>query len=67
MALRFSALPLTSQLAFRGGTALHKLYLSPQPRYSKAIDLVQINSGPIKPILYRLTELEYFKAPFFGV
>lgn len=25
---------LASQLAFRGGTALHKLYLSPQPRYS---------------------------------
>jgi predicted nucleotidyltransferase component of viral defense system len=24
---------LSSQLAFRGGTALHKLYLSPQPRY----------------------------------
>ena len=26
---------LASQLAFRGGTALHKLYLSPQPRYSE--------------------------------
>ena len=26
---------LSSQLAFRGGTALHKLYLSPQPRYSE--------------------------------
>ena len=25
---------LASHLAFRGGTALHKLYLSPQPRYS---------------------------------
>lgn len=30
---------LASQLAFRGGTALHKLYLSPQPRYSEDIDL----------------------------
>lgn len=28
---------LASQLAFRGGTALHKLYLSPQPRYSEDI------------------------------
>lgn len=28
---------LASQLAFRGGTALHKLYLSPQPRYSEAL------------------------------
>jgi len=25
---------LAGQLAFRGGTALHKLYLSPQSRYS---------------------------------
>ena len=25
---------LSSNLAFRGGTALHKLYLSPQQRYS---------------------------------
>ena len=45
---------LASQLAFRGGTALHKLYLSPQPRYSEDIDLVQIHPGPIKPIMYRL-------------
>ena len=45
---------LASQLAFRGGTALHKLYLQPQPRYSEDIDLVQIVPGPIKPILYRL-------------
>ena len=48
---------LASQLAFRGGTALHKLYLSPQPRYSEDIDLVQITPGPIKPIMYRLGEV----------
>ncbi|WP_289744620.1 nucleotidyl transferase AbiEii/AbiGii toxin family protein [uncultured Duncaniella sp.] len=48
---------LASQLAFRGGTALHKLYLSPQPRYSEDIDLVQITAGPIKPIMYRLGEV----------
>jgi predicted nucleotidyltransferase component of viral defense system len=48
---------LASQLAFRGGTALHKLYLTPQSRYSEDIDLVQINSGPIKPILKRLGEV----------
>jgi predicted nucleotidyltransferase component of viral defense system len=48
---------LASQLAFRGGTALHKLYLSPQSRYSEDIDLVQINAGPIKPILSRLGEV----------
>ena len=48
---------LASQLAFRGGTALHKLYLSPQPRYSEDIVLVQITPGPIKPIMYRLGEV----------
>lgn len=51
---------LASQLAFRGGTALHKLYLNPQPRYSEDIDLVQINAGPIKPIMYRLGEVLEF-------
>lgn len=39
---------MASHLAFRGGTALHKLYLSPQPRYSEDIDLVQIKAEPIK-------------------
>jgi len=48
---------LASRLAFRGGTALHKLYLSPQSRYSEDIDLVQIDAGPIKPILLRLGEV----------
>ena len=36
---------------------MHKLYLSPQPRYSEDIDLVQIAPGPIKPIMYRLGEV----------
>lgn len=48
---------LKKELAFRGGTALHKLYMQPQPRYSEDIDLVQINPGPIKPILFRLGEV----------
>ena len=48
---------LREQLAFRGGTALHKLYLQPQPRFSEDIDLVQIHPGPIKPILFRLGEV----------
>jgi len=42
---------LKEQVAFRGGTALHKIYLKPQARYSEDIDLVQIKEGPIKPIL----------------
>lgn len=48
---------LRENLAFRGGTALHKLFLQPQPRYSEDIDLVQIKPGPIKPIMFRLGEV----------
>lgn len=33
---------LADRLAFRGGTALHKLFMQPQPRYSEDIDLVQV-------------------------
>jgi predicted nucleotidyltransferase component of viral defense system len=51
---------LSSRLAFRGGTALHKLFLSPQPRYSEDIDLVQIKSEPIGAILDRLREVLAF-------
>lgn len=39
---------LQERLAFRGGTAIHKLFLKPQVRYSEDIDLVQIRSEPIK-------------------
>jgi len=42
---------LANSLAFRGGTALHKLYLKPQPRYSEDIDLVQIKTGSIGKII----------------
>lgn len=51
---------LSKNLAFRGGTALHKLYLKPAPRYSEDIDLVQIKEGPIKPILQRIDEVITF-------
>jgi predicted nucleotidyltransferase component of viral defense system len=47
---------LKKSLAFRGGTALHKLYLQPQSRYSEDIDLVQVHSEPINPILKRIRE-----------
>ncbi len=42
---------LNERLAFRGGTALHKLFLKPQARYSEDIDLVQIKAEPIKDTL----------------
>lgn len=51
---------LKENLAFRGGTALHKLYLNPAPRYSEDIDLVQIKEGPVKPILQRIGEIITF-------
>lgn len=55
---------LRANLAFRGGTALHKLYLNPAPRYSEDIDLVQIKAGPIKPIMERLKEvITFFEEP----
>lgn len=55
---------LAERLAFRGGTALHKLYLNPQPRYSEDIDLVQITSEPFGPIVDRIRErLQFLGEP----
>ena len=45
---------LASNLAFRGGTALSKLYLTPAARYSEDIDLVQIEPGAAGRIMTRL-------------
>lgn len=42
---------IASSLLFRGGTALNKIYFQPAARYSEDIDLVQIKSAPIGPIL----------------
>jgi hypothetical protein len=50
----FSNSLLRAQLAFRGGTALHKLFLTPAQRYSEDIDLVQVEAGPIGPIMEAL-------------
>jgi len=47
---------LAERLAFRGGTALHKLYLQPQPRYSEDIDLVQITGDPFGPVVDRIRD-----------
>jgi predicted nucleotidyltransferase component of viral defense system len=35
-------------LAFRGGTALHKLYLTPARRYSEDLDLVRVAQGSVE-------------------
>lgn len=42
---------LKEKIIFRGGTALHKLFIKPPARYSEDIDLVQIEPGPIGPYL----------------
>jgi predicted nucleotidyltransferase component of viral defense system len=51
---------LRKRLAFRGGTALHKIHLAPAARYSEDIDLVQIESEPFGPVLDKLREVLSF-------
>lgn len=45
---------IRENLAFRGGTALHKMFFKPQARYSEDIDLVQIKPGNIHPLLQQI-------------
>lgn len=48
---------LGAELALRGGTAFHKLFL-PQPlRYSEDLDYVRMSTGGIGDIMKRLTKL----------
>lgn len=56
----FSDEIILENLAFRGGTAIHKLFLSPQPRYSEDIDLVQIKPGPFGHIIDRIRDILSF-------
>ncbi len=55
---------LQERLAFRGGTALHKIFLKPQVRYSEDIDLVQIKSEPIKDTITAVrNQLDFLGKP----
>jgi predicted nucleotidyltransferase component of viral defense system len=55
---------LKERLAFRGGTALHKLFLAPAARYSEDIDLVQIKAEPFGPVIDKLRErLSFLGSP----
>lgn len=47
LAEMYSIPDIARRLAFRGGTALYKLYVRPAARYSEDIDLVQIQPGAI--------------------
>ena len=48
---------LGDELALRGGTALHKLLLSQQYRYSEDLDYVRMSAGGIGEVMKRLTWL----------
>ena len=54
---------LREALVFRGGTALHKLFLEQPQRYSEDIDLVQRDAGPIGPLI---DEIRDALDPWFG-
>ncbi|MBL4620342.1 MAG: nucleotidyl transferase AbiEii/AbiGii toxin family protein, partial [Marinicaulis sp.] len=53
----FSNPTLKGALAFRGGTALYKLFMKPPARYSEDIDLVQIRAEPAGEIMGALQDL----------
>jgi hypothetical protein len=55
---------LQERLALRGGTALHKIFLKPQVRYSEDINLVQIKTEPIKDTLSAIrNQLDFLGKP----
>jgi len=56
----FSDSFLSERLALRGGTAIHKLLLHPQVRYSEDIDLVQIKPEPIGQMINRIRKVLSF-------
>lgn len=47
---------IAGQLAFRGGTALHKLVLPAPLRYSEDLDLVQYEPGPVGKLVDAVRE-----------
>ncbi|MBX9587573.1 MAG: nucleotidyl transferase AbiEii/AbiGii toxin family protein [Gammaproteobacteria bacterium] len=47
---------IRDSLVFRGGTALHKLFITPAARYSEDIDLVQIRPEPIGEVIDEIRE-----------
>lgn len=59
----FSRPAIAAALAFRGGTALHKLFLPVPGRYSEDLDLVQAEGGAIGPLLDRIKST---LAPWLG-
>ena len=52
----FNAPTLKDKIAFRGGTAIHKLLFKQPLRYSEDIDLVQVKAEPIGATVYAIRE-----------
>lgn len=59
----FSSELIAKTLAFRGGTALYKLYCNPSPRYSEDIDLVQVDQSSIGEVV---SEIRRILNPWLG-
>lgn len=59
----FGCPAIAEQAAFRGGTALHKLFFDLPGRYSEDIDLVQKDAGPIGPLI---DEIRHALDPWLG-
>ena len=59
----FSSELISKTLAFRGGTALYKLYCNPSPRYSEDIDLVQVEQTSIGEVV---SEIRNILNPWLG-
>jgi len=53
----FSSNIVRNSLAFRGGTALYKLFIRPAARYSEDIDLVQLRKEPIGKVINTIQDL----------
>ena len=51
---------LKNRLAFRGGTSIHRLFMSPALRYSEDIDLVQTSAESIGPVIDKIREVLIF-------
>jgi len=54
---------IRAKLLFRGGTALHKIHLSPAVRYSEDLDFVQRDAGGIGDVLGAIKKI---CQPLFG-
>ena len=59
----FSDATIRDKLAFRGGTALNKIVLPKPERYSDDIDLVQVEAGPMGPVM---TAIRHRLDPWLG-